>query len=350
MSAIISTEEREFINTVVNRVSPNAIKHWLKGQKKVHSFNNRHDLVELLIRLITDQNKGISFDDFVNVSLGIEENGSKSIYLCELKGDISHLTSKKTYETFLLEDKGIRLSDKRILAIATPKKPTLNYVVWLDNKIIAKWSETQYRVGDMDYENLTFAKKPLTKIVVLIADLENRFVRIQMDECTKMHEHRDEQTNRRSSSIYRNFYLSAVKNILGNPRFAKLSGYSLSGVVRRLVDGEPRIIQLVNEHKTTGDNSRLNTSCSKSLDIRDDRIYSAIVRADQGNNRIDEIHFFWLPEMSNELITRQVGMKLARNIEISRFDSDNLETSMIRFNSDCLETEVDYALSMLRQI
>lgn len=329
-----ATRERSIIDSLVNRISSGAIRHWLKCKGKTHSFNNKRDLADLLCRLVADSQNGISLRELLDVSVAIEENGSKSIYLYKLMGDISHLTNREAFEAFLRVRK-LFLSTERTLAIQLPNKPKVNYVIWSSEGIRVKWTETHQKIGDMDFSSETFVKKPVTKIIVLVFDFRTRLVRVQIDESARLHDHLDLRTMRPSKKVYIDHYVNEAKNILGVTSFSK---YELLSVATVLVKNETNFIHLLGEVGATAENSRFRMFADLGKELRKDKSYSAGVAMNRGNNSTDNVHFYWLPEYSEGRITRPVPMML---------DSTS---NMIRFNADCLEIEVDYAISKIREI
>lgn len=321
------------IRSIVNRVSFEALKQWLRETKRKHSFANKQLLLDFLLEKVNDSNEGIKFEELLNVALGIEENGSKDIYLYQLS-DISHLRDKHKFQAYL-DLRKLKIAEKPVWTIQNPKKPTINYILWSEVGIRVKWSEKQYRMGKINYETQTFEKEPVTKVVVLIVDFEDRLVRIQIDEPTRMHDHRDIETNKMSNAVYRTYYLREIVNLLN---ITELNKYELLSAATTLVSPKSNIIRLVNDHKITGRNSSFRFSCKLSLDIRKDPAYKAALQVDENNNTTDDAFFYWLPEHSNNLITREVPMKLDR------------KSNMIKFHTNCLETEVNYALSRIREV
>lgn len=315
------------LELLTDGVSQTAVKHWLKVNGLEHTAQNTEEYYQRLAKLIEDEE--LTVEELREAVLEIQEYGGKRIYLRQLHGG-KDFRLRRTFES-QLNSLGMNLSATATKAVRLPSNPTLNYVTWSESQIRIKYSETHRRV-EIDYETELPIATDLTKYIVIISDPQTGFTMVCLDPPEKIHPHR-KYTRSRHIDPYEQKYLDKALEILGGSIFTP---FNLNNVIAGLVSTDPRIFRLPHEFVITGDGLRQRNSSER--DVRDHKAHVAGMSADSDDRTYEDLQGYWIPEQSGGQLHRELFMQLKRN------------TSMIRFLADCLASEVNYAISRIREL
>lgn len=313
------------ISHLIEGMSIAAWRSWLKEQGLEHSAGSKDQLIDRLLNLLK---KGkLSDAELDSGVISIEEASSKRIALLQLPNDRKHLETAKDFEE-RLDRIGKKLSNKQERAPRLPGHPTLVYVTHVTRspaKIRAKWAETQTKV-EADYVTREFLDKKVTKTIIMVADIGTGLVQVRYDkpEWQLPHKNREE---------YFKYYRDAAVELLG----VDLAKFEIREALRSLVETEPRIVRIrVNLHRSKTDKSVRFVDRAGDGDVRDDPEWKAASEAGEKTRVYEDQAVYWLPETSNGVLSREV------------FTDIDAESSMIRVEADCHESEIQYAVSTIR--
>jgi hypothetical protein len=313
------------VEKLLHNVSVASIRSWLKGKSTNIAAGTRSRMIERVARLI--QSSDVTLAELEEAVIGIEEASGKLIYLYKMQETPSLATDIES----TLKDLHIELSEARSLAKPLPSRPTLAYALLRGNIIRAKWSETQERpVTDFEEDRVIYEK--ITKVVVLIANLQTGDVEIRYDRPETFNFH---STKPKAHRYYFDYYVNEARDILK----ALLVKSDLQGALTKLIEGQPSLVRLHRGGHTNQRNARfVGIVRDKTLDIRDDEEYKAMF-AERGEGwAYEEQSFYWLPTRSNGVLSREVFSHI-----------DALECS-VRMDADCWDAEADYAIQTIRSL
>lgn len=317
------------LEKIVGHVSDLAIKHWLKISGLEYSAANEDQFYERLLKLI---NKGkLTTEKLQQVALEIEENGNKRIYLRQVN-DLSKINSLAVFEANLKKI-GLRLFEQPNKSIKYPTKPIVNYIWWSEKEIRIKYSETQIR-RLFNYETGAHTDKKQTKFALAILDLKSGFTQIRVDSPEKLHSHKDKKTGKSKDKLYEEYYFNEFCRILGN---CELELFNVNKVIEGLVKDPTRSFRLPHQQGITENNSHESFSSRIDKDLRDDPRFIAAAGDDYSKLLHMDLQGWWVSDKSNSLLSRDIFMQINRG------------SSMLRFLADCLASEVNYAISRIRQ-
>jgi len=321
---------RQQLEKTLSHVSQRAVKHWLKTRGLEHTAANTDLFYERLIKLI--DNRSLSIDHLKNAAIEIEESGNKRIYLRNLQG--TEAISSKSALRDHLDSLNVSLVEDRYQSIHQPIRPVLNYIGWFEQspaRVRMKFSETHEEL-EVNYETQTVTSQKITKFVVVVVDVESGFVQVRLDPASKVHPHKD-QDGKSKEELYEDYYFRKAAELLGSEG---LKAYDLSRAAEYLTTTQPRIFRLPIEKVRTSAASFQTYSSRR--DVRDDPARRGAQLADGDNWVYEDLHGYWIQDESEGQLSREVFMQLKRR------------TSMLRFLADCLENEVEYAISRIRAI
>lgn len=316
----------QYLVDVVGDVSQEAIKHWLKINGLKHSAGNKDAFYKLLHGLISTEQ--LRIERLRRLVLEIKEYREKRIYLGKLS-NYKTIGLKQRFENHLnpLREK---LSPEPVEAKALPSKPQLNYICWSPKEVRIGYSETH------QFEKLNRATRMLetesrTNLIVISAEPSTGLIQIMMDAPGQEHQHIIEHAARKIDE-YVTFYKNRAVDLLGADKFNPID---LRKVSEGIVRSRPKIFEPTDFHALSGHHSRYRIS-SRS-DVTDDPVFDASEKADRDRVH-DGVSGFWLPEPSEGQLQRKLYMQLS------------VREDMIRFDAECLASEVEYAISRIRAV
>lgn len=213
------------VEELLETVSMEAVKQWLKANGLKHSSPNKDEFKILLTGYEKD---GTLTPEQIDAALlDFEEHGAKEYFFFHIEPPPF---KDKTRDDFLEHLKTIKLwsgedmilarslySEKRIRAGKDPEYRMVDYITWEDHddgpRIRAKFSETHERQSyDFNKEKVNVEK--FTKIIVLIHEVLTGFTQVRFDRPTGAHSHYDEKDNM-SKEAYQAYYRKMAALLLG---------------------------------------------------------------------------------------------------------------------------------------
>jgi hypothetical protein len=318
----------ENLREIVPYGSHEAIKLWLKiSGIKPHTAVNDTDFYKLLNKHIADGN--LRIDQLRRLALEIEENGGKRIYLGKLS-DYKIIGLRQRFENHI-KLLGFGLDYEPVKARQLPSKPHPNYICWSSQEVRIGYSET-HEFLKSNRANMTMEWVPRTNLVIISADPRTGSIKIMMDTPGEKHPH---QATFKGEELdgYEAFYKNLALKLLGASKFR---GLDLLKVAKGIVKAGTTIFEETDAYERTNYNSKQRTW--NRSDVRGDPAYVAGAKVDGDGRVIESLSGWWLPEGSNEKLHRKVWMHLSRKEDMVQFPGKNLAS------------EVDYAISRIREI
>jgi hypothetical protein len=313
---------RNQIDALLENKSIAAVRSWLKSQNLPHSANTRERLTARVFGLLKDGD--LTEEEFRRGLLSLEEASAKRVFLygveCPENPD-DHFSQS-------LRRAHAKLSDEPELAPNLPHKPTLVYVTKRGGVVRAKWAETHESV-EPDIERGRFIRRPLTKVIVLQAELGAKTAQVRFDKPEAIHSHKDGD-GVTDDRLYFGHYMNAASSLLG----MNLTATDVRGPLRSLVETVPRIIRLESKDFRTASNTRVRFS--SKTDVRDDGDWKVMHDESGDAWAYDREFVHWLPGTSNGRLRREV------------FTDIDGRTGKLRVEADCTEEELEYAISTIR--
>lgn len=314
---------RAEVERVLANASIASIRSWLKSKGKRLSANTRERMLDRVTTLI---GKGdVTFAELQDAIVGIEEAGGKYIRLFEFK---ENRTAAEV--TAALGKMGIAIQGKRSPAKLNPAKPSVEYAILQGNVLRVKWSET-HEAPSMDFEADKIVYTPVTKIIVLIADLKTKHVEIRFDRPEKFTPHTKAPG---AKDVYFGHYQGQTETILG----VNLLKSELQNALKHLVEDQPSLVRLHRDGHKNKRNSTFNSTAGHGADIRQDEDFQAMLAKGGKTWAYEEHSFYWRPDMSKQTLEREVFSHV-----------DALDSSL-RVDADCWDAEVDYAVQKIREL
>lgn len=321
---------RTQVQAVLEHKSIAAVRSWLKRLRLAHSARTRAELIERVFRLLSEQQ--LTEEQFRHGLLSLEEASGKRVLLFDIE------CPENPSEHFLhsLQRQRISLSDGIKLAPHLPRSSTLAYVTKQIKNVAghrntlarAKWAETHESV-EPDIERNRFVRKRMTKVIVMVADLEAKTAQLRFDKPEAIHPHKDADGNSNDDLFYRD-YIVAASTLLG----MTLSSIDVRSSLRSLAETAPRVIRLESKDFRTRSNSRVKFS--SKTDVRDDGDWQ-VMHSEGGDAwAYDREFLHWLPATSHGKLSREV------------FTAIDGKTGKLRVEADCHEEELEYAISTIR--
>jgi hypothetical protein len=314
---------RAEVEKLLANASIASIRSWLKSKGKRLSANTRERMLDRVTKLI---DKGdVTFAELQDAVIGIEEAGGKYIRLYDFK---ENLTTAEV--TANLGRMGIAVQPQRGPARLNPAKPSVEYAIWQGNILRVKWSET-HEEPSMDFEQDRVVYTPVTKIIVLIANLKSKQVQIRFDRPEKFNPHSNVPG---AKDAYFSHYQGQAETILG----VKFSDSELQNALKHLVEDQPSLVRLHRDGHKNKRNSTFYSTAGQGADIRQDEDFQAMLAKGGKAWAYEQHSFYWRPDMSKGTLEREVFSHV-----------DALDSS-VRVDADCWDVEVDYAIQKIREL
>lgn len=318
----------QHLKEIVTYGSHEAIKHWLKiSGIHPHTANNEADFYKLLDKHVASGK--LTSDQLRRVALEIEEYSGKRVYLGKLSN----------YKTFGLRQMfenhlkllGYGIDFEPVKARQLPSKPHLNYICWSTKEVRIGFSET-HELLKPDRASMTLKYVPRTNLIIISAEPLTGLIKIMMDAQGDKHPH---LATYRGQEIdgYVDFYKRKGLQLLGASEFRSVDLLKIATGIVRL---GPTVFEETDALERTGHNSKQRT-WSRS-DVRDDPAYTAGTKVDGDKRVVEGLSGTWLPEGSDGRLHRKMWMHLSRRED------------MVQFPAHRLASEVEYAISRIREV
>ena len=318
----------ERLREIINYGSHEAIKHWLKiSGLKPHTASNDADFYKLLNKHIADGK--LRIDQLRRLAIEIEEYGGKRVYLGKLS-DYKIIGLRQRFENHL-QTLRLGLDHEPVKARELPSKPHLNYICWSSQEVRIGYSET-HEFLKQNRASMTLEYVPRTNLIIISANPSTGSIKIMMDAPGHKHPH---QAILRGQEIdgYQLFYKKKALQILGASEFRPLN---LLKVAEGIVKAGTTIFKEIDAYERTARNTRQRTWGQS--DVRDDPAYAAGAKVDGDKRVVDSLSGWWLPEGSDKKLHRRMWMHLSR------------KEDMVQFPAHSLASEVEYAISRIREV
>lgn len=319
----------QHLRTFINYGSHEAIKHWLKiSGISPHTAGNEADFYKLLEKHVASGT--VRVDQLRRVALEIEEYGGKRVYVGKLSSYRMTIGLRQAFENHL-KVQGYGLSPEPVSARRLPSKPHLNYICWTQQEVRIGYSET-HETLKQSRATMTLEYVPRTNMVVISAEPSTGFIKILMDAPGDRHPHQVTYSGREIDG-YVAFYKDRALKLLGASEFRPLD---LLKVADGIVKAGPTIFDEREAYERTARGTKQKT-WSRS-DFRYDPAYAAGAKVDGDKRVIDGFGGWWLPEGSEGKLHRKMWMRLSRMEDMVQFPGNNLAS------------EVEYAISRIREV
>ncbi len=311
---------------ILDPISNEAFKHWLKVNGLKHTAKNQGVLLELVQKLIDSGD--LTVPRITEAVREIEEHGGKRLYLGHID-EAKAFTDKNAFIKHL-NSLDLELSPEPCSTRRLPSKPKLNYLCWTGKEIRIKFSEThQEHKVDFDAGTVDWVDK--TKVIVIATEPKTGFTKILMDSPERKHPHLLERG--RNSGSYEEYYIHKALELLNGITFEFLN---VETIIEKLIKIKPPIFEPTNHQVVTSEGYKIRYSGRSSIlqetsyklaeGVKD---YERIPEATSGE---------WLPERSGDKLQRRVFMQVSERLK------------MVRFDAHCLPSEVEYAVSTIRSL
>lgn len=317
----------QHLREIIGDVSQEAVKQWLKISGLRHGAGNEAEFYKLLTDLI---GKGdLRIDQLRKLVIEIEEYRAKRIYLGKLSS-YRTIWLQQSFENHL-KTLGLRLSPEPVKAKKLPSKPHLNYIYWSVKEVRIGYSET-HEFRKVSYATDTIRWETETNLITISAEPSTGFVKIMMDAPGERHIHAVSYGAKNIDS-YVNFYKKKAVELLGATEFRPID---LIKVTNGIVKARPQIFEPTDFQKLTSSNSSYRIK--NRSDVTADPVFDASEKAG-GKEQVNEgVSGYWIPEPSEKQLQRKLFMQVSR------------KEDMIRFDAECLASEVEYAISRIRAV
>ena len=267
-------------------------------------------------------------EDALEVALiGFEEASDMRIYLFRMEDGPSG-KPENWLPTRLLKA-GFAMAKTRVFAGEKIKPMSPVYAHFEGKLLRVKWVEQQQQ-SKMNDRGDGVVLTDVFKIIVLVADFLSGTVEIRLNQPGKIHAH--EVAGRATAEAYYKAYKDRAAEILA----CVLTPIDLMTVVRKLVKEEnPRVVLIHLDNHTSQANYKTKITGPKT-DVRDSAEWRMAYEKLGDSWGWDAQSFYWLPEASAKILTRQV------------FSHLNTEEGFINVNADCSDKEVAHVISQIR--
>jgi len=309
---------------LLDRVSQDSIKAWLKTKDLKSTFDNRTSLITLLSELIDSDE--ISEAELIVAIARIEEYSGHTIYFFQCDSSLNSVEDFKNH----MKNEKIKYVNIAEPALLKPEHPKVNYASYdeISNCIYVKFTETQIKVK-YDAENNSYTRIPVTKVNVISLNLKTGVVSLRLNKPERVHSHK--KNGRSSKNQYMDYYKAKATKLF---KFKRYEAFDLFILINNL-ESKPDVFRLKNSDVVSDDlgGGKFYTS-SKGTDVRDTAMYELMNEKLQDEIIVSQIKGYILKSDEN-------GTKISRDIYVT-LDG---KASTLTYLSDCLPIEIEYALS-----
>jgi hypothetical protein len=314
----------------INRVGNLSVADWFNdNQIDIGSKGNFFDLLE---KALNDNT--ISESQIKQAIAELEENGSKKIFLMEVK-KFNDFEEDKTNIVSRLQNKfGITLSETNYITGAPKERPTFIYLHWKDHILKIKYMEKQFEI-EADFEKEEFKRIPKTVCVLYSINTQNGLTQIRYDNSFAKHTHKNDE-NKSSEVAYEQYYKDHLKDLFPDIVFTEMD----LNAVANYISKKEKIAFRLNKGVSTITNGAKQTfaTATNKSDVRDLPEYEAAASKGIAIWRSEDLTGYWLASQSNGELNRDLFMRISRR------------QAQIRVQRGCLEKELNYGIEQIRKI
>lgn len=312
----------------IKRVGVNNVLSWLKD-KAVELKSNPTNLFETLSEALGEGK--LTADQLKAAITELEESGDKKIFLFKVD-NIAEFDEKAVLRQ--LRKQGITPSKVDWVYGKPGDGPTFMYMYLSDGKLKIKFGEKQYNV-EFDPATEKVEKTVHFVTILLVMDTETGFTELRLDNPGNKHQHRNTE-NKISESAYEAYYSDRMQAWFPDLKF---SGFDLKPVAYYLAKKGKKIFRIVKDKSTiSGGAKQTFATASTKLDVRDVAEFKGALKEGGDQWRTDDLTGYWIAAASDGELKKDLFMRISRTL------------SHLRIRRGCLEQELQYGISQIRQI
>ncbi|MEB0301561.1 hypothetical protein [Mucilaginibacter sp. 5C4] len=315
----------------VKRIGNASLLSWI-SENKIELPKSDNFLDSLAKGLV----EGAIRSDQLNAAISeLDENSDKKIILMTIDQVDKLLTNKKSILQDLHKRKGIVASDKKwVNGDVKNGNPTFIYMYWDEDILKIKYSEIQYNV-ETDYETEKIVKTEKRVNIIFIIDPKDGFVQIRFDSPGNIHRHKND-TGKISEAAYEGFYKELLLDLFQDLTFKELN---LNKVANHLATVEVKKFRITKGVTTITNNAKQTfATASIQADVRNLPEYVAAASKGTDYWLAEDLTGYWVASESEDSLRKDLFMRISRKY------------SQIRVQRGCLEKELNYGISKIREI
>lgn len=314
----------------IARIGLSSLQIWFKENDVTlpNTAANLYDAVEEGLK-----NGALTIDQLSHAIAELEESGAKKILLYKAK-NYKYLEANRAAVLMSLRKKGIKPSNKNWVIANVGETPgTFIYMYWDQGILKIKFGEKQYEFLP-DPDTATFNKEERQIRVVMAIDTKTGFTQLRLDTPGNKHRHKNND-RKTSETAYENYYVDLMKNLFPDLEFAD---FDLNGVANHIEAKEKETFRLTKGVASIVQNAKQVFAASgKKTDVRDLPNYKGAL-AEGGVWRADDLTGYWIASASDGELKKDLFMRISRKF------------AHIRVQRGCLEKELKYGITKIRQI
>lgn len=204
------------------------------------------------------------------------------------------------------------------------KQSVLNYAFWSKEEVRIKYSEVHTQLTRVGYDVVS---KDYVRFIVLKIDLKSGFVQIFLDPAAEVHPHVDD-SGATPERAYEQYYFDKASRLLGD-----MHDFDISLKANLVLQLEPQLLKPVGLDGQDAKGFGIKVTSPGLRDAKDSDGYGSIQK-----NPKKYIDAVWLTEPSGDKLDRQLRMWIYPT------------EAKLAFRRDCLASEIEYVISVLRDI
>lgn len=314
----------------INRVGLSSIQTWFRENDITipsTTANLYNDIEESL------STAALTLEQLRHAIAELEESGSKKIFLYKAK-NFKILESDRPKVLRTLRRKGITSStDNWVIRKVGEAPGSFIYLFWDQGLLKIKWGEKQYEtLFDPESEKVIKEEKQIR--VVLTIETKTGFTQLRLDTPGNKNRHKNEE-GKTSETVYENYYVDLMKNVFPDLQF---TDFDLNGIANQIERREKDSFRLTKGVASIGQNAKQTFAASgRKTDVRDLPNYQGAL-AKGGEWRPEDLTGYWIASVSNGELKKDLFMRISRKF------------AHIRIQRGCLEKELNYGITKIRQI
>lgn len=314
----------------IKRIGLTSFQAWLKENdiQLPDASKNLYDAVEEAL-----DSGSLSVKQLHHAIAEIEESGDKKIRLFKAK-NFKLLEANKSKILTTLKKKGIAPSDENwVIAHVGNNKGILIYMFWNNDILKIKFGEKHFdNIADPETSSFTREEKQI-RIIIWI-DAKTGFTQLRLDTPGTIHGHKNDE-RKSSEPVYENYYVDLMKNLFPDLEFVDVD---LNGVANHIEGKERDTFRLTKGVSTITQNAKQTfATAGRNTDVRDLPNYKGAL-AQGGAWRAEDLTGYWIAAASNGDLKKDLFMRISR------------KTAHIRVQRGCLEKELQYGITKIREI
>lgn len=276
----------------------------------------------------------LTTDQILAAIAEIEESSDKKIFLLKAKNFDLFERNKNAILKEIRRKYGYQLDDNKWVTSRTGKNPQLINFYWNEGLIKIKFGELQFN-REANMESSSFVDNPKPVNVIFLIDTSDGFVQIRMDSPGNIHVHKNDD-NKATEAKYEFFYRKLLNDLFPTISFVELN---LVPIANHICSKELNKFR-INKGVTTITNNakQIFATASTGLDIRNLPEYEAAAASSSDIWLTEDLTGYWLENESDGELTKDLFMRISQ------------KSSQIRIQRGCLEKELNYGISQIREI